>query len=91
MLFQRLASTPMIKLIKIYCNNTSAITLAMTSEAVPNQMKHVRTKVHHLRKTIANGYVEVEDEPTATMTADLLTKSLSRVKFTTLVKRLQVQ
>jgi len=61
------------------------------SEAVHNQVKHVRTKVHHLRKMIANGYVEVEHKPTATMTADLLTKSLSRVKFTTLVKHLQVQ
>jgi len=80
---------PTIKL--IYCDKTSEITLAMTSEAVHNQVKHVRTKVHHLWETIANGYIEVEHEPTATMTADLLTKSLSRVKFTTLVKHLQVQ
>jgi len=80
-----------IKLIKIYCNNTSAITLAMASEAVHNQVKHVRTNVHHLRKMVANGYIKVEHKPTATMTADLLTKSLSRVKFTTLVKLLQVQ
>jgi len=82
---------PMIKLIKIYSDNTSAITLAIRSETDHNQVKHVRTKVHHLCKTIANGYVEVEHKPTATMTADLLTKSLSRVKFTTLVKHLQVQ
>jgi len=82
---------PTFKLIKIYCNNTSAITLAMTSEAVHNQIKHLRTKVHHLCKMIANGYVKVEHKPTATMTADLLTKSLSRVKFSTLVKHLQVQ
>jgi len=82
---------PTIKLIKIYCNNTSGITLATTSDAVYNQVKHVRTKVHHLCKKIANGYVEVEHKPNATMTADLLTKSLSRVKFTTLVKHLQVQ
>jgi len=81
---------PMIKLIKIYCDNTSAITLAM-SEAVHNQVKHMRTKVHHLFKTIANGYINVEHEPTATMAEDLLTKSLSRVKFTTQVKHLQVQ
>jgi len=63
----------------------------MTSEAVHNQVKHVKTKVRHLHKMIANGYVEVEHEPTATMTADLLTKSLSRVKFSILVKHLQVQ
>jgi len=36
---------PTIKLIKIYCNNTSVITLATTSEAVHNQVKHMRTKV----------------------------------------------
>jgi len=71
---------PMIELIKIYCDNTSVITLATTSEAVHNQVKHMRTKVHHLHKTTANGYFEVEHKPTATMTADLLTKSLSRVK-----------
>jgi len=82
---------PTIKLIKIYSDNTSAITLATMSEAVHNQVKHMRTKVHHLPKTIANGYIKVEHKPTATMTADLLSKSLSRVKFTTLVKRLQVQ
>jgi len=82
---------PTIKLIKIYCNNTSVITFATMSEAVHNQGKQVRTKVYHLRETIANGYVKVEHEPTATMTADLLTKSLSRVKLTTLVKHLQVQ
>jgi len=96
----RLASTPstsssffkpMIKLIKIYCDNTSVITLATTSEAVHNQVKHVRTKVHHLRKTIADGNVKVEHKPTATMAADLFTKSLSRVKFSTLIKGLQVQ
>jgi len=79
---------PTIKLIKSYSNNTSAITLATTSEVVHNQVKHLRTKVHHLCKTIANGYVKVEHKTTATMTA---AKSLSRVKFSTLVKHLQVQ
>jgi len=43
----------------------------------------VRTKVHHLHEMIANGYIKVEHKPTTTMTADLLTKSLSKVKFTT--------
>jgi len=37
--------------------------------------------VYHLLKMIANGYIKVDHEATATMTADLLTKSLSRVKF----------
>jgi len=49
------------------------------SEAVHNQVKNMRTKVHHLCKMIANFSVKVEHEPTATMTADLLTKSLSQV------------
>jgi hypothetical protein len=74
-----------------YAYPIDAITLATTSEAVHNQVKPVRTKVHHQYKTIANGYVKVEHKQTSTMTADLLTKSLSRVKFTTLLKHLQVQ
>jgi len=82
---------PTIKMIQIYCNNTSTVTLAKMREAVHNQVKHVRTKVHHLCKMIANGYIKVEHKPTATITADLLTKKLSRVKFTTLIKHLQAQ
>jgi len=54
--FGLLDLNPTIKLIKMYYN-TSAMTLATTSEAVHNQVKHVRTKVHYLHKMIANGYV----------------------------------
>ena len=42
--------------------------------------KHIDTKLHFIRERVENGKVGIHYIPTDSMTADILTKSLPRVK-----------
>ena len=42
--------------------------------------KHIDTKLHFIRERVENGEVGIHYTPTDSMTADILTKSLPRVK-----------
>ena len=42
--------------------------------------KHIDTKLHFIRERVENGEVAIHYVPTEDMTADILTKSLPRVK-----------
>ena len=42
--------------------------------------KHIDTKLHFIREKVENGEVRIHYIPTDSMTADILTKSLPRVK-----------
>ncbi|GJV93407.1 retrotransposon protein, putative, ty1-copia subclass [Tanacetum coccineum] len=62
--------------IKIYCDNTGAITIANES-AITKDARHYRAKVHYLREVIEFGDVKIEKVQTDDNLADPFTKALS--------------
>lgn len=65
--------------IKIYCDNQSALKLA-TSHQSHNRSKHIDVRYHYVRDAIKNKFVEIEYISTQEMPADLLTKGLLSIK-----------
>ena len=64
----------------LYEDNQGAI--ALTKNAKMNsRTKHIDIKFHYVRQAIEDEVLKVDYCPTEDMTADILTKSLSRVKF----------
>ena len=49
-----------------------------------SRTKHIEIKYHYVRETIRDGYISLEYCPTEEMIADLLTKPLTRERFTRL-------
>lgn len=63
----------------IWCDNQSTIKLA-ESEAYRPRTKHIDIRFHHTREKIDNKTITIEFCPTGEMTADSLTKSVTREK-----------
>ena len=63
----------------LYCDNTSAIRLAL-STGTPKRVKHIDIRHHHIRTCVEDGLLKVEYICTDENIADLLTKSLGKVK-----------
>jgi hypothetical protein len=66
----------------IRCDNTSAISLA-ENKMVTAKSKHIETKYHFVKQLITNGDVAVEHVAGMENVADIFTKPLGRIKFTT--------
>lgn len=64
---------------KIWCDNQSAIKLA-DSEAYRPRTKHIDIRFHHTRSKIDDGTILIDFVPTGEMTADSLTKAVSKEK-----------
>jgi len=64
----------------LYCDNQGAITLSKDAK-FHGRTKHIDVHFHFIRQTVTSGDIELTYIPTAQMTADIFTKSLSRVKF----------
>ncbi|GJW40544.1 retrotransposon protein, putative, ty1-copia subclass [Tanacetum coccineum] len=62
--------------IKMYCDNTRAITIANES-GITKGARHYRAKVHYLRKVIEFGDVKIENVHTDDNLADPFTKALA--------------
>jgi hypothetical protein len=43
--------------------------------------KHIETKYHYIKKSVEDGKISLEQVPTGDQLADIMTKSLARVKF----------
>ncbi|GJS64974.1 retrotransposon protein, putative, ty1-copia subclass [Tanacetum coccineum] len=72
-----LGVVPTIKeLIKMYCDNTRAITIANESR-ITKGARHYRAKVHYLREVIEFGDVKIEKVHTDDNLADPFTKALA--------------
>lgn len=65
--------------IKVYCDNTSAITLAK-SDAYRERTKHIDVRFHHIRENVERARIAISFVSTNDMLADVLTKALNGEK-----------
>ena len=78
------------KKVVIKVDNKSAI--ALTKNPVfHGRSKHIHRRFHFIRECVENEQVEVEHVPGSEQKADILTKSLGRVKFAEMRKLIGVQ
>ena len=64
---------------KIFCNNTGEITLAMESK-FHKRTKHIKRRFNYIRDQVKEGDIEICKRHTDLNVADPLTKPLSRAK-----------
>jgi transposase InsO family protein len=79
-----------LKKIKLKVDNQSAISLSK-NPVFHDRSKHIDTRFHYLRENVENGRIEVEHVGTCDQLADILTKSLGRVKFCELCDKIGLQ
>src|SRR5205807_9166131 len=68
---------PKVAPILIYADNQSAVQLVKNNR-FHERTKHIDTKYHHVRDTLAQGLITIEHITTSEMTVDILTKALVR-------------
>jgi hypothetical protein len=66
--------------VKIFCDNTSAITLFETIKT-NNKVKHINICINFIRELILDGFLELHFVPTDYNVADVLTKALAIEQF----------
>ena len=79
---RRLLGEPFSHLITItplYCDNQAALKLA-TVDNYHARTKHIDTRFHFIRQTVADGTINLSYCPTEDMLADMLTKALPKWK-----------
>jgi ATP sulfurylase len=64
----------------IYCNNQSSIKLS-ENPVFHDKSKHIEIKHQYIRDMVEKGVVKLQYVATNEQVADVLTKSLSKVKF----------
>lgn len=65
--------------VTLFCDNQSAIALTMNPR-FHARSKHIEVQHHYVREVAAQGMVQVVYCPTESMTADVLTKALGKIK-----------
>ena len=65
---------------KLKMDNMSAIALSK-NPILHDRSKHIDTKYHYIRECVENGRIELDFTSSQEQLADVLTKSLGRVKF----------
>lgn len=75
---------------KVYCDSQSAIQLCKNS-VYHGRSKHIDIRYHFSREACATGEIKLEYLKTELMTADILTKPLSRIKHQMCVDMLCVK
>ena len=78
------AQPPLLKM-----DNQSAIALSR-NPVLHDRSKHIDTKYHFIRECVENGKVCVDHMSTEEQLADVLTKSLGRVRFSELQSKIGV-
>ncbi|GJY85512.1 retrovirus-related pol polyprotein from transposon TNT 1-94 [Tanacetum coccineum] len=73
----------------IKCDNKSAVLLAR-NPIYHSRTKHIKIKHHYIRELIANGEIQLEECRSDAQIADVLTKSLPRVKHEELTAQLGI-
>ena len=66
--------------IKVFVDNTSAITLIKTLKST-HRVRHINVRVAYLHELLLSGFIELHFVPTGYNVADLLTKALGADKF----------
>ena len=72
---------------QLLCDNQGALALSK-NPSNHSQTKHIALRFHHIREVVAKGDIKVEYCPMEEMTADLMTKSLGRIKHKHFVQKL---
>eukprot|EP00899_Mesostigma_viride_P011107 jgi/Mesvir1/19999/Mv25399-RA.1 len=67
----------------VFCDNTGAVALAR-DPVHPKRTKHIDVRFHFIREKVEGGLIAMKHCPGEDMLADLLTKALSRARFTAL-------
>ena len=70
--------------VPIYCDNTSAITIA-NNYVLHSKTKHIEIRYHFIRDHVMNGDVELHFVPTEYQLADFFTKPLEETRFNLLI------
>ena len=78
------------KKVIIYVDNKSAIVLTK-NPVFHGRIKHIHRRFHFIRECVENEQVEVKYVPGSEQRADILTKSLGRVKFVEMRRLIGVQ
>jgi hypothetical protein len=73
----------------IYCDNEAAIKIAHFHMITPRS-KHFNTKFHYLREQVINNYIDLQHVKGTNNLADIWTKPLGKLKFTTFCARLGI-
>src|ERR1700759_2959721 len=76
--------------IEVYVDNQGAIFIAQ-ADVTETRSKHIDIKHHHVREKIKDSTVKLLHVPTNEQQADILTKSLTHVKFRELRDKIGVQ
>ena len=71
----------------LLCDNQGALALSK-NPGNHSQTKHIVLRFHHIQEAVTKGDIKVEYCPTEEMTADLMTKSLGRIKHEHFVQKL---
>jgi len=83
-----LSKKPMLLL----CDNKSTIAIVSNPLfAAHSRMKHIDIRLHHVHDTNKQGLITISHEPTETMLADFLTKTVAKTKFLNNRNGLQMQ
>lgn len=69
-------------------NDNQAAQHIASNPVVSAKSKHIDIKLHFIREKIEHGLIELKYLPTELMTADVLTKALSKPRFENLIKKL---
>ena len=78
---------PLTKPIKLYSDSKSTICI-VNNPVQHNRMKHVRIDRSFIQREIKEGDIKLTYIPTAEQVADVLTKSITRSGFETLINKL---
>lgn len=70
-------------------DNQSAIALSKNS-VYHERSKHINTRFHYIRDCVESGMIEIQHVCTEDQRADILTKSLARLKFLEMRKKIGV-
>ncbi|MBW0463409.1 hypothetical protein O181_003124 [Austropuccinia psidii MF-1] len=62
---------------RLFCDNQGALAL-LKNPLYQHRTRHIKLRLHWCRELLYGGFLEVKYVPTGNMTADILTKSLSR-------------
>ena len=78
-----------LKTLTIFCDNTSAINISK-NPVQHSRTKHIDIRHHVIRELVENNVVVLEHVETSKQIADIFTKALDSVRFTSLRKSLGV-
>ena len=86
----QIISNQQSKVIQLLDNNMSLLALVKNSEFY-TRTKHINIQYHHIHELTEDSVVKLKHCNTDDMTADCLTKSLTRKKFITRIRQLDMK